>query len=149
MQNGDRKGSQAMNTLESKLSEYAEEFDAIRSFDGTMGLYQHFIEIGKRLQQDPLSEELRTEPNRVSYCQFQLFVDYEQEQWKSYSDGLISSGYAYVLTDVFNGIDLDQAAIVTPDTFDALGIQDLLSMNRATGFRQMVEIMSNTAKSKL
>jgi len=138
-----------MSALELKLEEYAEEFDAIRSFDGTIGLYQHFIDIGKRLQEDPLSEELRTEPNRVSYCQFQLFVDFEQDRWKSYSDGLISSGYAYVLTDVFNSIDLDQAASVTPDTFDALGIQDLLSMNRATGFRQMVEIMSNTARNKL
>jgi len=138
-----------MKGLDAKLTEYAEEFDAIREFEGTMGLYQHFIDIGRKLQDDPLSEQYRTEQNRVSYCQFQLFVDYEQDRWKSFSDGLISSGYAYVLTDVFNSIELDQAAQVKPETFDALGIQDLLSMNRATGFKQMVEIMSNNARQKV
>ena len=76
-----------------------------------------------------------------------MFVDFEDGKWKAYSNALTASGYAYILTDIYNGIDNKTASELTLKDFDPLQMTTILSMNRATGFAQMVQIMSDRAKS--
>ena len=40
--------------------------------------------------------------NKVSRCQFDLFVDWENGKFKAWSNAMIAAGYAYVLLDIFN-----------------------------------------------
>jgi len=135
-----------MTTVKDKIETYRSNLDLLRSMtaDGTE-VFQYIIDLGKKLQGKPLSEERRTPENQVTKCQFEMFVDYEDGEWRAYSDGMISSGYAYILLDVFNSITPEEARKVTMEDFEPLGIQDLLSMNRATGFYQMIDIIRRNA----
>ena len=56
------------------------------------------------------------------------------------------AGYAYILTDIYNSIDNDTASKLKLEDFNPLQMTTILSMNRATGFAQMVQIMSDRAK---
>ena len=136
-----------MTIVKDKIETYRSNLDLLRSMtaDGTE-VFQYIIDLGKKLQNHSLSEERRTPENQVTKCQFEMFVDYEDGEWRAYSDGMISSGYAYILLDVFNSITPEQAQKVTMADFEPLGIQDLLSMNRATGFYQMIDIMRRNAQ---
>ena len=110
-----------------------------------MELYRWLIELGKKLQNDPLSVHLRTEKNRVSRCQFGLFVDKEEDIFKAFSDGYISSGYAFILLDVFNALSVDEQKHVTIEDFKGFKVENLLTMTRSDGFYQMIELMIKKA----
>ena len=132
--------------LDEKIEQYRKNFDMVKELsDDNTAVFEYIIDLGKKLQATPLSENKRTEDNRVSKCQYDLFVDRENEEWRAYSNGLISSGYAYILLDVFNSIPVEEANKVTTESFEPLGISQLLSMNRSDGFYQMIEIMKRNA----
>ena len=114
------------------------------SFDN-MELYRWIIELGKKLRNNPLSEHLRTDTNRVSRCQFNLFVDIEGDMFNAFSDGYISSGYAFILLDVFNALTHDEQKQVTIEDFQGFKIESLLTMTRSDGFYQMIEMMIKKA----
>jgi len=134
--------------LKDKITEYSNNLNLLREMtaDGTE-VFQYILDLGKKLQSNALSEERRTPDNQVTKCQFEMYVDYEDGEWRAYSNGMISSGYAYILLDVFNSVSPEEAAEVTMADFEPLGIQDLLTMNRATGFYQMIDIMRRNAQN--
>ena len=123
------------------LNDYKEQFDALKVLSPHgYEVYRWMIDLGRKLQNDPLSEEKRIDSNRVHRCQFSLFVDKEEDRFKAWSDAIIASGYAYMLVDVFNSAG-GNAKYITPESFDLLDIANLLSLNRQNGFYQMVEMI--------
>ena len=123
------------------LDDYKEQFDALKVLSPHgYDVYRWMIDLGRKLQKDPLSEERRIDANRVHRCQFSLFVDKEEDRFKAWSDAIIASGYAYMLVDVFNSAG-GNAKYITPESFDLLDIANLLSLNRQNGFYQMVEMI--------
>ena len=128
--------------IDDKLDNYKGNIEALQSIDD-MEVYKWMISFGKKLQDDPLSEERRTEENKVSRCQFSLFVDWEDGKFKAWSDAMIASGYAYILLDVFNSSPIEEAKQITTDHFKKIQMEQLLTMNRQNGFYQMVEMMIN------
>ena len=126
-------------SIEEKIAEYKDQFDALNAIDNTE-MYRWMIGLGKKLQEDPLSEGKRILCNQVTYCQYNLFVDKEDNQFKAWSDALIACGYAYMLLDIFNSAGAD-AKNITLDSFTELEIGSMLSMNRQNGFYQMINIM--------
>jgi len=137
-----------MTELKNKITEYSKNLDLLREMTADKTeVFQYILDLGKKLQSNALSEERRTPDNQVTKCQFDMYVDYEDGEWRAYSNGMISSGYAYILLDVFNSISPKEAAEVTMEDFEPLGIQDLLTMNRATGFYQMIEIIRRNAQN--
>ena len=123
------------------LDDYKEQFDALKVLSPHgYEVYRWMIDLGRKLQKDPLSEEKRIDSNRVHRCQFSLFVDKEEDRFKAWSDAIIASGYAYMLVDVFNSAG-GNAKYITPESFDLLDIANLLSLNRQNGFYQMVEMI--------
>ena len=122
------------------ITEYKDNIDALKMIDG-MEVYRWMISLGEKLQDDPLSEERRTDANRVSRCQFSLFVDKEDGRFKAWSDAMIASGYAYMLLDVFNGAK--DPKDITEESFKELDIGNLLSMTRQNGFYQMIGMIRN------
>ena len=124
------------------ITEYKSNIDILSTID-SMEVYRWLMSLGQKLQNDPLSEERRTDANRVSRCQYNLFVDKEGGQFKAWSDARIASGYAYILLDIFN--NAENPKDITKETFKELDIGNLLTMNRQNGFYQMIAMMRRKA----
>ena len=136
-----------MKPLHKEIKKYNDKIEAFKLFDpNDMELYRWLIDLGKKLKDDPLSEDLRVEENRVSRCQFGLFVDKVDNTFKAFSDGYISSGYAAILLDVFNSLPAEAQRQVKIEDFREFKLESLLTMTRSDGFYQMVELMIRKAK---
>ena len=132
--------------IDSKLTEYKNNIDTLRAVE-SLEVYRWLISLGEKLNHDPLSKEKRSEKNKVKSCQFDLFVDYEDGRFKGWSKAMVSAGYAYILIDIFNSLDLPEARKVTVDHFKKIKMDELLTMSRKTGFYEMIEIMIGKLKN--
>ena len=132
--------------IDTKLTEYKNNIDTLRAVE-SLEVYRWLISLGEKLNHDPLSKEKRSEINKVKSCQFDLFVDYEDGRFKGWSKAMVSAGYAYILIDIFNSLDLPEAKKVTVDHFKKIKMDELLTMSRKTGFYEMIEIMIGKLKN--
>ena len=132
--------------IDTKLIEYKNNIDTLRAVE-SLEVYRWLISLGEKLNHDPLSKGKRSEKNKVKSCQFDLFVDYEDGRFKGWSKAMVSAGYAYILIDIFNSLDLPEAKKVTVDHFKKIKMDELLTMSRKTGFYEMIEIMIGKLKN--
>jgi len=132
--------------IDTKLTEYKDNIDTLRAVE-SLEVYRWLISLGEKLNHDPLSKEKRSEKNKVKSCQFDLFVDYEDGRFKGWSKAMVSAGYAYILIDIFNSLDLPEAKKITVDHFKKIKMDELLTMSRKTGFYEMIEIMIGKLKN--
>ena len=132
--------------IDTKLTEYKNNIDTLRAVE-SLEVYRWLISLGEKLNHDPLSKDKRSEKNKVKSCQFDLFVDYEDGRFKGWSKAMVSAGYAYILIDIFNSLDLPEAKKVTVDHFKKIKMDELLTMSRKTGFYEMIEIMIGKLKN--
>ena len=127
-------------TFDEKINEYKDHLEALKEIDN-LEVYQWLIGLGKQLSEDSLSKEKQTEDNRVSRCQYDLFVDREDDKFKAWSNAMIAGRYAYILVDIFNSMTKDEAKKITVEDFKKMKLDEMLTMNRQTGFYQMIEMM--------
>ena len=132
--------------LDIKINEYKNNIEALQAVE-SLEVYRWLISLGEKLNEDPLSEIKRVEKNKVKSCQFDLFVDYENGRFKAWSKAMIAAGYAYVLIDIFNSLTLEEAKKTTLEDFKKIKMDELLTMNRKTGFYEMIEIMIRKLKN--
>ena len=132
--------------LDIKLNEYKNNIETLKAIE-SLEVYRWLISLGEKLNDDPLSEEKRTIKNKVKSCQFELFVDYENGRFKSWSKAMVSAGYAYILIDIFNSLPIEEAKKITTDDFKKIKMDELLTMSRKTGFYEMIEIMIDKLKN--
>ena len=132
--------------LDIKLNEYKNNIESLKAIE-SLEVYRWLISLGEKLNDDPLSEERRTIKNKVKSCQFELFVDYENGRFKSWSKAMVSAGYAYILIDIFNSLPIEEAKKITIDDFKKIKMDELLIMSRKTGFYEMIEIMMSKIKN--
>ena len=129
-----------------KLIEYKNNIETLKEIDN-LEVYRWLILLGTKLQEDPLSEEKRILNNKVSRCQFDLYVDFEDGKFKAWSNAAIASGYAYILLDIFNSLPPHLATKITVEDFQQVKLDKLLTMNRRTGFYQMIEMIIKRIQS--
>ena len=129
-----------------KLTEYKNNIEALKEIDN-LEVYRWLISLGTKLEEDPLSEEKRILNNKVSRCQFDLYVDFEDGKFKAWSNAAIASGYAYILLDIFNSSSVTEAKQITVEDFEEIKLDKLLTMSRKTGFYQMIEMMIERIQS--
>ena len=134
------------NTIQTKLNEYKEQIETLKSID-ELEVYNWLMTLGAQLNDTPLSEDKRTMANKVKQCQFDLFVDREDNQFKAWSNGMVAAGYAYILVDIFNSLPVSQSKQITEEHFKTIKLDQLLTMNRQTGFYEMVGMMINKMKA--
>ena len=127
-------------TFDEKIKEYKDHLEALKNID-SLEVYQWLIGLGKQLSTDSLSKEKQTENNRVSRCQYDLFVDREDDKFKAWSNAMIAGGYAYILVDIFNSMTEEESKKITVEDFKKMKLDEMLTMNRQTGFYQMIEMM--------
>ena len=132
--------------LDIKLNEYKNNIESLKAIE-SLEVYRWLISLGEKLNEDPLSEERRTIKNKVKSCQFELYVDYENGRFKSWSKAMVSAGYAYILIDIFNSLPIEEAKKITIDDFKKIKMDELLTMSRKTGFYEMIEIMIGKLKN--
>ena len=132
-------------TFDEKIKEYKDHLEALNEID-SLEVYQWLIGLGKQLNDNPLGEDKHTEDNRVSRCQYDLFVDKEDNKYKAWSNAMIAGGYAYILVDIFNSMTEDETKKITVEDFKKMKLDEMLTMNRQTGFYQMIEMMLNKGK---
>ena len=132
--------------LDNKLNEYKNNIETLKAVE-SLEVYRWLISLGEKLNDDPLSKDKRTDKNKVKSCQFELYVDYENGRFKSWSKAMVSAGYAYILIDIFNSLPIEEAKKITIDDFKKIKMDELLTMSRKTGFYEMIEIMINKLKN--
>ena len=132
--------------LDIKINEYRNNIEALQAVE-SLEVYRWLISLGEKLNEDPLSEIKRIKKNKVKSCQFDLFVDYENGRFKAWSKAMVAGGYAFILIDIFNSLPLEEAKKITVEDFKKIKMDELLTMNRKTGFYEMVEIMIKKLKN--
>ena len=126
--------------IEQKLNEYKENIETLAEID-SLEVYQWLMSLGEKLANDPLSKERHLQGNKVTKCQYDMYVDIEEGRVKAWSKAMIAGGYAYVLLDIFNSLDELERKKITVEHFQKIKLDELLTLNRQTGFYQMIEIM--------
>jgi len=132
--------------IDDKLTEYKSNIETLKAIE-SLEVYRWLISLGKKLQEDPLSKEKCIEKNKVNRCQFDLFVDRENNKFKAWSNAMVAGGYAYILLDIFNSSPIEEAKKISAENFKKIKLDQLLTMNRKTGFYQMIEMMIERIKN--
>ena len=125
-----------------KIDEYKSAIGILEAIDG-LEVYSYLMEKGKELNTDALSVDRHIQENKVTQCMYDLYVDKEDGRFKAWSEATIAAGYAFILVDIFNSMTDDEAQTVTLSDFEEMELEKKLTMNRQTGYFQMIEIMIN------
>ena len=133
------------NTIQAKLNEYKEHIETLKSID-ELEVYNWMMSLGAKLNNDPLTEDRRIIDNKIKQCQFDLYVDRQDDKFKAWSNGMIAAGYAYILLDIFNSLSTEESKKITEEHFKTIKLDEMLTMNRKTGFYEMVSLMINKVK---
>ena len=100
--------------------------------------------VDKAREVEPLPEAVKTEENRIHGCASKLWIiggadSDEKMQYKVDGDAFITKGTAKVVTDIVNGQDKKEVAKLTVENFSALGIKELLTVQRQNGLGQLID----------
>ena len=133
------------DTIQAKLKEYKEHIETLKSID-ELEVYNWMMTLGAKLNDDPLAEDRRIVDNKIKQCQFDLYVDRQDNKFKAWSNGMIAAGYAYILLDIFNSLPTEESKKITEEHFKTIKLDEMLTMNRKTGFYEMVGLMINKVK---
>ena len=102
----------------------------------------HYL-IDKAKDIEPLPESAKTEDNRIRGCASKLWLiggvtDDNTMMYQVDGDAHISKGTAKVVTDLVNGEHRSVVANLTVESFEPLGIKELLTMQRQNGLGQLI-----------
>ena len=128
-----------------KIEEYKSTIETLEAMD-SLEVYSYLMQKGQELNKDALGESRRIQQNKVTQCMYDLYVDKEDERFKAWSEATIAAGYAFILVDIFNSMTDEEARTVTVKDFEKMELDKKLTMNRQTGYFQMIEIMLSKVK---
>ena len=128
------------------VAELIEDFEFLDNWEDR---YMHVIDLGKAMP--PLEDKYRIDVNKVQGCASQVWLVSDRNEngflvFRGASDAHIVSGLVAIATQVFSNKpdevirDLDETAL-----FDALGLSEHLSSQRANGLRSMVARIKHEA----
>tara|TARA_Y100001949_G_C15855460_1_gene272621 strand:- start:133 stop:534 length:402 start_codon:yes stop_codon:yes gene_type:complete len=103
---------------------------------------QYIIDEAKSVE--PLDDSCKIEENKIRGCISNLWVtgkvmENGTMQYRHDADSHMTKGTAKVILDIVNGEHKDEVANLTLDDFQALGIRELLTMQRQVGFASLIE----------
>ena len=107
-----------------------------------MDRLQYIIDEAKKVQ--PLADKHKTEENKIRGCISNLWVTGNVKedgtmQYQHDADSHMTKGTAKVILDIVNGEKQTEIAKLTLDSFQPLGIRELLTMQRQVGFASLIE----------
>ena len=114
--------------------------DNLRMLEGHDRL-QYLVDKAKEV--DPLPDAAKTEDNRIHGCASKLWIiggakDDGTMVYQVDGDAHITKGTAKVVTDIVNGEHRSAVANLTVESFEPLGIKELLTMQRQNGLGELI-----------
>ena len=114
--------------------------DNLRLLEGHDRL--HYL-IDKANEIGPLPEPVKIEENRIRGCASKLWLiggarEDGTMMYQADGDAHISKGTAKVVTDIVNGEHRSAVANLTVESFQALGIKELLTVQRQNGLGELI-----------
>lgn len=128
-------------TIDELQKEVIEEFLEI---DDWMDRYQMLIDLGE--EQEPLSEEEKTEQNLIDGCQSRVWLVCEEQQdgrlvFRAESDALIVKGIVALLVRVLSGHTPQEILDADLYFIREIGLAEHLTPTRSNGLLAMVKQM--------
>jgi len=125
-------------TIREAQEKIIEEFEQYTEWEDR---YKRIIEYGKQLP--PFNENLKTEKNKLSGCQSQVWITARLEGGKIFfeadSDASIVKGLIALLIKVYSNHTPDEILSNPPDYFRKIGIDNHLSPTRKNGLAAMMK----------
>ncbi|MDX1919229.1 MAG: SufE family protein [Candidatus Caenarcaniphilales bacterium] len=119
-------------------AEIVEEFARFSTWEEK---YKHLIQLGRSLPKFP--EEFRTDQNKVTGCQSQVWLhaELDGQTVKLYadSDAMIVKGLIALLLRLYSGRTTREIIETQPDFIQEIGMDRHLSMNRSNGLAAMTK----------
>ena len=99
--------------------------------------------VDKAKEVEPLPDSVKTEDNRIHGCASKLWIigganEDNKMQYRVDGDAFITKGTAKVVTDLVNGEHKSEVANLTVENFAALGIKELLTLQRQNGLGELI-----------
>tara|TARA_A100001391_G_C5008574_1_gene262654 strand:+ start:145 stop:546 length:402 start_codon:yes stop_codon:yes gene_type:complete len=103
----------------------------------------HYL-IDKAKELEPLPEPAKTEENRIRGCASKLWLiggarEDGTMMYQVDGEAHISKGTAKLVTDIVNGEQRSAVANLTVESFEPLGIKELLTMQRQNGLGELID----------
>ena len=129
-----------------KIKSRGEEMSPLEGHDRL----QYIIDLAKEVP--PLSEEHKTEDNKIRGCVSSLWVvgkanDDGTMTYKHDAESYMTKGTAKVIVDIVNGEQKSEIANLTLESFRGLGIKELLTMQRQVGFASLIQRIIGIAQN--
>ena len=122
------------------LDKITEMGENLRMLEGHDRL-QYLVDKAKEVE--PLPDAVKTEDNRIHGCASKLWIigganEDNKMQYRVDGDAFITKGTAKVVTDLVNGEHKSEVANLTVENFAALGIKELLTLQRQNGLGELI-----------
>ena len=103
---------------------------------------QYIIDEAKKVE--PLAQEHKIDENKIRGCVSNLWLigkvlENNTMEYKHDAESHMTKGTAKVILDIVNGEHRSEVANLTLENFQALGIKELLTMQRQVGFASLIE----------
>lgn len=129
-----------MATINEIQDSIIEEFS---DFEDWLDRYQLLIDLGN--EQEPLSEEYKTDNNLIEGCQSRVWLQADfvdgKVLFRAESDALIVKGIVSLLIQVYSGHTPDEILESEPYFVEAIGLKEHLSPTRSNGLVAMIKQM--------
>ena len=121
-----------------KIAEMGENLKLLEGHDRL-----HYL-IDKAKDLEPLPESVKIDDNRIRGCASKLWViggakDDGTMIYQVDGEAHISKGTAKVVTDIVNGEQRSAVANLTVESFEPLGIKELLTVQRQNGLGELID----------
>ena len=103
---------------------------------------QYIIDEAKNAE--PLEDKFKINENKIRGCVSNLWVVGEilengTMKYNHDAESFITKGTAKIILDIVNGEHKSEVSQLTVESFKALGIKELLTMQRQVGFASLIE----------
>ena len=103
---------------------------------------QYIIDEAKNVE--PLEDKFKTDENKIRGCVSNLWVigkvlEDGTMKYNHDAESYITKGTAKIILDIVNGEHKSEVSQLTVESFKALGIKELLTMQRQVGFASLIE----------
>tara|TARA_B100002019_G_scaffold247803_1_gene226432 strand:+ start:650 stop:1054 length:405 start_codon:yes stop_codon:yes gene_type:complete len=131
--------------IEERIKQQAELMEPLVGHDRL----HYLIDIAREVE--PLTEQEKIDENKIRGCASNLWLVGQcidgLMYYKHDADAFITKGTAKLLVDLVNGARQSDVAKLTLESFNGLGIKELLTMQRQIGFGSLIEKIIAIAKS--
>ncbi|MFK8013005.1 MAG: SufE family protein [Marinicellaceae bacterium] len=128
--------------------EIIEDFDI---FEDWMEKYQYIIDLGRELQ--PLSQQEKSEENKLQGCQSQVWITHELSDGKlvfrAESDAAIVAGLVALVLSIYSEQTPHNILAMEPTFIQKIGLDKHLSSTRSNGLSSLLNKIKEVAQSEL